>query len=345
MAALRNELRGTLIGCGFFAENHLHAWADVEGASIIALCDRDPGRAADAGRRHGVDPLYGDAEAMLATERPDFVDIATTVQSHRPLVELAARYRVPVICQKPFAASLVDARAMIAACADAGIPLMVHENFRWQRPIRAVAEVLQSGVVGKPYFGRISFRHDFNIYDKQPYLATDERFVILDLGIHLIDVARFLFGDVVTLAARTGTINPAVRGEDTAMLLLDHAGGAVSIVDTSFYAHRDPSPFPQTFIEIDGDKGSIQLTHGYSMRVMTTTGVTVRDVSPVIRPWTTPPFEAVQDSVFNIEQHWVECLKAGIEPDTRGADNIQTLALALSAYEAAATRQSVHFGR
>jgi predicted dehydrogenase len=73
--------------------------------------------------------------------------------------------------------------------------------------------------------------------------------------------------------------------------------------------------------------------------------VTVRDVSPVIRPWTTPPFEAVQDSVFNIEQHWVECLRAGVEPDTRGADNIQTLALALSAYEAAATRQSVHFGR
>jgi predicted dehydrogenase len=341
----QTNLRGALIGCGFFAENHLHAWSEVKGVSMVALCDRDREKAAAAGQRHGIDRLYEDAEAMLATEKPDFVDIATTVQSHRPLVELAARHKVPVICQKPFAASLADAQAMVDACEKAGIPLMVHENFRWQTPIMAVSEVIRSGVIGKPYFGRISFRHDFNIYEKQPYLATDERFVILDLGIHLIDVARFLFGEVETLAARTKTINPLVRGEDTATLLLDHVDGATSVIDTSFFAHRQPNPFPQTFVEVDGDKGSVLLAQDFVMRVTTPQGATVHSVAPVARPWHSSPFEVIQDSVFNIESHWAECLRGGRQPDTSGADNIRTLTLALAAYEAAAGKQSLHFGK
>src|SRR5690349_7753009 len=107
-----DELRGALVGCGFFAENQLHAWAEIPGCRIVALCDRDPDRLARAGRLFGVAALYRDAAEMLGAERLDFLDVATTVPSHRPLVELAAAHRLPVICQKPFAATLEDARAM-----------------------------------------------------------------------------------------------------------------------------------------------------------------------------------------------------------------------------------------
>ena len=108
-------LRGALIGCGFFAMNHLNAWRDVEGAEIVALCDRDPARLAEAAARFGIARTYADAGEMLAAERLDFVDIATTVASHRPLVELAAGAGVHMVCQKPFASSMADARAMVAA--------------------------------------------------------------------------------------------------------------------------------------------------------------------------------------------------------------------------------------
>src|SRR3546814_17922291 len=86
---------------------------------------------------------------MRAAERLDFVDIATTPPSHRALVELAARHGVPVICQKPLAATLADAEAMVAACAAAGVAMMVHENFRWQAPIRALKAVIAEGRIGK----------------------------------------------------------------------------------------------------------------------------------------------------------------------------------------------------
>src|SRR3546814_3069519 len=108
-------LRGGLIGCGFFAANQLHAWRDQAGAEIVAICDTDPARLAATGEQFGIAARYTDAAAMLAAERLDFVDIATTPPSHRALVELAARHGVPVICQKPLAATLADAEAMVAA--------------------------------------------------------------------------------------------------------------------------------------------------------------------------------------------------------------------------------------
>jgi predicted dehydrogenase len=112
-------LKGALIGCGFFSRNHLHAWDQLEGAEIVALCDRDETRLFDMAKDFGIERTYHDAQAMFEREKLDFVDIATTVVSHRPLVEMAAVAGVPVICQKPFAESMDDAHAMVEACAKA----------------------------------------------------------------------------------------------------------------------------------------------------------------------------------------------------------------------------------
>jgi predicted dehydrogenase len=160
-----------VIGCGFFAQNHLHAWRDLaaEGlVELVALCDLDAEKAAAAAREFGVPRHYGDAAAMLAAERPDFVDVVTTMPSHRGLVEQAAAAGVAAIVQKPFAPAIGDCRAMVKACADAGVPLMVHENFRFQTPIRAVREVLEQGTIGEPFFARISWRTGYDVYANQP---------------------------------------------------------------------------------------------------------------------------------------------------------------------------------
>ncbi|RUY89392.1 Gfo/Idh/MocA family protein, partial [Mesorhizobium sp. M7A.F.Ca.CA.001.10.2.1] len=214
------ELRGALIGCGFFAVNQMHAWRDIAGASIVAICDRDPERLRIVGDQFGIAKRYTDAGELFAGENLDFVDIATSAPSHRPLVEMAAQHRVPVICQKPFAPTLADAKAMVGACAEAGVPLMVHENFRWQSPIQAVRAVLDSGEIGMPFFGRISFRSAYDVFSGQPYLATGRRFIIEDLGIHILDIARFLLGDVSTITTRTVRINPGISGEDVATMLM-----------------------------------------------------------------------------------------------------------------------------
>jgi predicted dehydrogenase len=334
-------LRGALIGCGFFAANQLHAWRDVEGAEIVALCDHDPTRLETAGRSFGITRLYVDAEEMLAREAPDFVDIATTVPSHRPLVELVARHRVSVICQKPFAATLDDARAMIAACEAAGVSLMVHENFRWQTPIQAVRGAIASGRIGEVFWGRVSFRSAYDVFSGQPYLAEGSRFIIEDLGIHILDIARFLFGDATRLTARTRRVNPTIRGEDVATMLLDHADGVTSVVDCSYATRLETEPFPETLVEVDGSAGTIRLSQGYRMVVTGHDGSETLDVSPRLLPWAAQPWHNIQESVAAIQQHWVDCLRAGREPATSGRDNLKTLTLVEAAYRSAGAGRTV----
>ncbi|MBZ9722580.1 Gfo/Idh/MocA family oxidoreductase [Mesorhizobium sp. CO1-1-11] len=334
-------LSGALIGCGFFAVNQMHAWRDIEGAAIIAVCDRDPERLKIVGDQFGVTRRYTDAAELFAAETLDFVDIATTVGSHRPLVEMAAAHGVPVICQKPFAPTLADAKAMVKACADAGVPLMVHENFRWQSPIQAVRAVLDSGEIGTPFFGRISFRSGYDVFSGQPYLATGKRFIIEDLGIHILDIARFLLGDVSSLTARTKRINPAIAGEDVATILMDHAGGATSVVDCSYATKLAVEPFPETLIELDGSDGTIRLAQGYRLTVTGKSGTKVSDISPPLLPWASRPWHNIQESVLAIQRHWVDCLASGQEPATSGADNLRTFALVEAAYAGAASREPV----
>lgn len=330
-------MKGALIGCGFFAQNQLHAWRNIDGVEIVALCDRDAGRLSDTAAAFGILRTDTDAEAMLAAGGFDFVDIATTVGSHRALVEAAARAGCHVICQKPFAPTLADARAMVAACNAAGKTLMVHENFRWQSPIQAALAAVRAGEIGVPFFGRFSFRSGHDVFAGQPYLAEDKRFIIADLGIHVLDIARAFLGDAERITATTRRINPRIRGEDVATMLLSHAGGATSVVDCSYATRRVPETFPQTLLEIDGTTGTLRLDVGYALHVK---GV-VRDVSPPVLPWAQVPWHTIHESVAIIQQHFVDCVRAGAEPQTSGRDNLATLALVEAAYLSAAEGRSV----
>jgi D-apiose dehydrogenase len=328
-------LKGGVIGCGFFAINHLHGWRDARGAEIVALCDNNAERLNQVGDQFGIVNRYRDAAEMLAKEDLDFVDIATTISSHRALVELAAKHRTPAICQKPFASNLVDARAMVLACEQAGVPLMVHENFRWQSPIQAVKRVLLSGEIGKPFWGRVSFRSAYDVFSGQPYLAESERFIVEDLGIHALDIARFLFGEVKSLAATTARINPRIKGEDVATVLLDHAIGLTSIVDCSYASHLEEECFPQTLVEIDGAVGSLRLSSGYQLAITTKQTTRHVDVSPPLLPWASKPWHNIQESVAIIEQHWADCLLQSKEPQTSGRDNFNTMSLVDAVYRSA----------
>jgi predicted dehydrogenase len=220
-----------------------------------------------------------------------------------------------------------DANAMVNACRAAGAPLMVHENFRWQSAIQTVGAILESGQIGAPFWGRVSFRSAYDVFSGQPYLAKGERFIIEDLGIHILDISRFLFGDVASVTARTRRVNPAIRGEDVATILLDHENKITSVVDCSYATHLAVEPFPETLVEVDGTEGSLRLDQGYRLVVTNKSGSYRRDLSPPLLPWASRPWHNIQESVQTIQRHWVDCLRSGKEPATSGRDNLKTLAL------------------
>src|SRR6516225_10695110 len=98
-------MRVAIIGCGFFAQNHLHGWRDLaaEGIELVAVCDIDSRKAEAAAKTFGVSRFYTAAYALLGKEQIDFVDIVTRMESHLHMVKLAAAHGVDIILQKPLA--------------------------------------------------------------------------------------------------------------------------------------------------------------------------------------------------------------------------------------------------
>ena len=248
-----------LIGCGFYAQNHLHAWRDLahQGAELVAVCDRDEAKARAAGERFGA-PWFTDARTMLDKIPLDLVDITTRMDTHRELAVLTAERGIATVVQKPFAPTWEDCVAIVDFAKARGAWLAVHENFRFATAMRRVKQVIESGTIGEPSWARISFRTGFDVYKGQPYFYDEERLAILDVGIHVLDLARVFLGEVERVYCETQRRNPKVRAEDTATMTLRHTSGAVSVVECTYEARRIPDPFP----EFDaGDRGPIRLDH------------------------------------------------------------------------------------
>jgi predicted dehydrogenase len=331
------KYRYALIGCGFFAQNHLHAWSQNPDVELVATCDVDFEKAKLAATNFG-GKAYASAEELFANEDLDFVDIATTPPTHKYMVELAAKHGVAAICQKPLAWDMADAKSMVKAMSDKGLPFMVHENFRFQTPMRKIKEIIDSGAIGRPFFGRISFRTAHDVYSAQSWLVESERMIIVDVAVHLFDLARYFIGEPNTIFTSAHRVNPIIKGEDSATILM-HMPDASCIVDASYETKSDHSTYPQTFVIIEGTKGAVTLSADYHLQVVSGTSVTIEVVVIPDHGWTSEPWNGIQDSVVNVNKHWIECLKTGRTPETSGEDTLKLLDITLGAYESAESGQ------
>jgi D-apiose dehydrogenase len=336
-------IRIGVIGCGFYAQNHLNAWRDLApfGAALTAVCDVDPAKAKAAGETFGL-PWYTDVKAMLSAEKLDAVDIVTRQDTHRAIAETTIAHGIPTIVQKPFAPTWEDATAIVDAARKAGVWLAVHENFRFQAPLRAVRKVIDSGAIGDPSWARITFRTGFDVYKTQPYFLEEEKLVIADVGVHVLDVSRFLLGDVARISCEIQRRNPRVKAEDdTATMLLRHERGAVSIVEATYEARRADDWFPETLLEIEGPRGSIIVTAGCRMKVTSDGKATESDIGAPLLSWTSHPWHVSQEGAMGACRHFLDCLQRGAPAETRGEDNLRTYALVDAAYRAAAEHRAV----
>lgn len=241
------DLRFAVLGAGFWAGYQIAAWQEVPGATCVALYNRTRARAETLAGNLGVPAVYDDAEAMIVRERPDFVDIITDPGTHAQFVELAARHQVPVVCQKPMATTLAEAERMVATCQAAAIPFIVHENWRWQAPLRALKAELDGGAIGRPFRARIQYSSSFPVFDNQPFLKELDQFLLTDVGTHILDVARFLFGEAESLYCRVTRVHPDIRGEDVATVMLA-MGELTCTCELSYASRLEHERFPETYV-------------------------------------------------------------------------------------------------
>ena len=326
-------LKGVMIGAGHFARIQIEAWRRIESAQIVAVADWAPGRSEEFSSRFGIERAYRDITEMLERERPDFVDIVTRPDSHLEIVRLAALHGAHVICQKPMAPSWEECLAMINACSDANVRLLIHENWRWQPWFREVKRLLDQGAVGRPFYASFVMRNSdgrgAEPYTAQPYFREMERLLVYEMVVHFLDTFRFLLGEIKSVFCRMGRVNQAIKGEDYTLIQLEFENGTRGLIDANRIS--GPSrrePISEELI-VEGDQGKIRLARDCRIWVDSYG----EDETFLDYKYSAGGYRG--DSVHAAQRHFISCLQTGLRCETEGEDYLNSVAAVFACYDSA----------
>jgi predicted dehydrogenase len=326
---MNQPLRIGLVGAGMVSRHHLIAWANIsDQARVIAVADPSADNAARRASEFGIAHTYPGAEAMLAATELDAIDIAAPREMHAPLVRLAAKRRLPVLCQKPLAPNLQEATELAAEVADQ-TRLMVHENWRFRGYYRDAAAWLREGRIGNVRQAQLTLLTSGVLpgpdglspaLGRQPFMRRERRMLVAEVLIHHLDTLRMLLGPLRVTAARLSRSSDQLVGEDGAVIQLETENDAAVSVFASFAAHGHPATQVDR-LEILGDKGTISL------------------VGPRLACSGASPKEQLYDLAIEYQgsynrtiAHFVKSLRDNTPFETAPQDNLETLRLVEDCY-------------
>jgi predicted dehydrogenase len=176
----------------------------------------------------------------------------------------------------------------------------------------------------------------FPVFVNQPALRTLEQFLLLDMGSHVLDLARFLFGEARSLYCQTHQVHADIRGEDVATVMMRMGKDRTSVVCQMAFAENalEHDCFPQTSVFIEGDRGSLEVAPDYWVRLTTKEGTVSRRHAPPRFAWADPAYEVVHASLVPCLANLIEGIRGGAA-ETTAEDNLRTIRLVFAAYESA----------
>lgn len=328
--------QGVMIGCGHISKDHLWAWKQISDANIVAVCDIVQEKAQERANEFNIPLVFTDYKKMLAEVKPDFVDIATRPSSHSILVTYAAQKGLHVLCQKPLAQTLQEANQLEQICRKAGIVFMVNENGRHQRWFRDIHGLLTNKVIGDPYYARFEERGRVTLpqpdFGGQPYLSEMTRLAVYEMGVHYLDIARYLFGEADWVFAQLNRVSPFIAGEDQALIATKFQE-LTCLIDIGWYTVPLPSSdVTWGRLKIEGTIGTLSLETDGTLYLFT---------DHEQQTWRFP-HDTLSQSFVATQQHFITCLDTGDEPETSGAQTLNTMKLVYAAYESASLGQVVN---
>ncbi len=336
------KLKGALIGCGFFAENHILAWKELRNIEIICVCDLDIKKANQFKSKFNILYSYSSIELMLKKHKINFVDVVTTMETHLNIGKILSKYKIPTSIQKPFAENLSNAKKIVSLYKKNKTPLMVHENFRWQSPLLKLKEIINKEQLIKPHYAKISFRHANPVgYTNQTYLYDLNEYLTLDVGIHLFDLSRFFMGEAKSIYTVNQNTNNKFKGETDFISLIRNKNKSITIVDASISSIKKPDRFAQTLVNLEFSNGSIDLDYNYKITLHKNNKKKIYYGKPKKYKWISKPWDQIQESVINTHKHFIDSLINNIEHDTSGEDNIKSLSLVFNSYRSDKLRKEI----
>jgi predicted dehydrogenase len=255
--------RIVIIGAGFITRvGHLPGYK-AAGADVVAICDLVEAPARALAAQYGIPKIYSDWREMIETEEPDIVSVCLPNRYHREPTLFALAAGAHVLCEKPIATSVAEAREMFAAAAKAGRHLMAAQNWRWDANSRAIRRIVDTGDLGEIYYGEATALRRLGIPTWGVFHQAEHSHggALLDVGVHMLDLAVWLMGnpEPERVSAQTqrkfGTrpeIAKQLRNawdpakfdvEDFAVAMVHFTNGATLLLRTSWATHVDADTF------------------------------------------------------------------------------------------------------
>ncbi len=338
-----SQLRGIVVGAGYFSDFHLDGWNRIEDTTIVAVCDLDADKAQAAADKHGVDKVYTEVSDALQNETIDFVDIATPPPSHLPLIQLAIEHNKAIICQKPIAPDWQQAQEIFRIGREYQNTFMVHENFRFQPWYREIRRLIDGGVIGDKIHtlsmrSRMGDGWSEDAYmSRQPYFREMPRLLIHETGVHFIDTFRYLAGEIKQVHPILRRWNQDIVGEDAGVITFEFESGAIGVWDANRYNESRCDDPRYTFgnLCVEGNGGSIWLDDSGNL--------TLKKLGqePEPHPYHHERIGFAGDCVRATQQHFVDVIKGKVACETSADEYAKTLLVVEQIYDATAHTRKV----
>lgn len=321
-------LQVALVGTGRIGSMHADLLRHrVKGARLVAVHDIDARRAAAVGTSVGV-PVVDRLEDLLASEEVEAVGICAATDAHAELIVAAAEAGKAIFTEKPISLDLVEVDRALAAVEQAGVPLQVGLNRRFDPTHAAVRAAVRAGEVGDPQLVRITSRDP--MAPPLEYVVSSGG-IFLDMTIHDFDMARFVTGSEIVEVSAFGArlIAPEyaqVDDWDTAVITLVHESGCLTAIDNSRQAVYG---YDQR-VEVFGSAGVAESTNPRldGSVVQTSAGARLPQLSDFFLDRYVESFVAEWEA-------FAHAVRAGEEPAVTGRDARAPLVVGLAAIRSA----------
>jgi predicted dehydrogenase len=330
-------MKVAIIGCGWAGIRHARAFAEC-GAELAWAVDTNEQRAEQVRRIQNSGRITADYHEAIADTDLGAVDICLPHDLHAPVSIDCLGAGKHVLVEKPIAATLEEAQAMIEAAETDGLVLMVAENEVYSPLYRKVRDLVVEGIIGKPALVQMT-RGAYATEDykrNRPWFLDAQRAaggMMMSGGIHDVEKLRMIIGEISSVQAFQAPKRcPEMGGDDTGIALLRFENGAVgTMIQSNSYKSAVTAAGEEIHrLRIDGELGSIEAvgTHGGRIRVFSEKPDVVAEGS-----YFETEIVVAQKDTFHLEiAHFLDCLESGRSPITAGSKMRRSLEIILGAY-------------
>ena len=249
-----------VIGCGSFARTFARAIQGELEDIALYFASRDPSRAARFASELGGSGSFGSYETAVADERVDAVYICTPHHLHLEHARMAAVAGKHILMEKPLARTAEESQAIIDFAADAGVTLMVAENYRFMPPVLAAKEMVDRGDLGTLRLVQLQEDFPFQPVEWRNEADLNGGGVLIDGGIHKASLLAYLAGNPSEVyAAEVPSAQPGLAAEDGVIAMLRYSSGLVGVINHTWSAGPHN---PRPWVTVSGSAASIAFDLG-----------------------------------------------------------------------------------